>query len=161
MLLVTFTLHVPWVLTWPFTSVSLYIAWRSVRHCVAVLPSWWKDSSDAWAPCSTLRTGLWPLLILQSTYCSTWPHLHRTLYANTITHRHKAHRQKPTGMFICKISFAGLAVGSLWRCTWLRLPATQKQSQGSCSINSPALTSRWALPVLGCPFSEIHYMLFK
>lgn len=32
-------------------------AWRSVRLCAAVLPSWWKVSSVAWALCSTLRTG--------------------------------------------------------------------------------------------------------
>lgn len=58
-------------------------AWKSVRRCVAVLPSWWKDSSDVWAPCSTLRTGLWPPLIFHSDhYCSTSPFL--TLCVNTI-----------------------------------------------------------------------------
>lgn len=31
--------------------------WRSVRHCAAALPSWWKVSSDALGLCSTLRTG--------------------------------------------------------------------------------------------------------
>ena len=59
------------VLTWPFNFLCLSPAWRSVRHCAAVLPSWLKDSSVASAPCSTLRTGKWPLLILQcSHYCS-------------------------------------------------------------------------------------------
>lgn len=60
---------------------------------------------------------------------------------HTRTHRHLG----DLWMVMCKIAFAGLAAGSLWRCTWLRLPATQMQSLSSCSTGSPALTSRWAL----------------
>lgn len=123
--------------------LSVYIsAWKSVRRCAAVLPSWWKDSSDVWALCSTLKIGPWPPLILHSDqYCST--SLFLTVCVNT-THLHCG----DLWMVMCKIAFAGLAAASLWRCTWLRLPATQMQSPASCSAGSPALTLRWALSAI-------------
>lgn len=144
------TVSVFWPRALKASHVTLYLsvhisAWKSVRRCAAVSPSWWKDSSDVWAPCSTLRTGLWPLLILLSI---ANPH---PLCQHPPTHTHG--HLGDLWMVMCKIAFAGLAAGSPWRCTWLRLPATQMQSLSSCSTGSPALTSRWALRAIQSSYS--------
>lgn len=132
----------------PFHFSVCTSAWRSVRHCAAVLPSWWKDSSDAWAPSSTLRTGLRPLLIFQSSHYPSqlllWSNY---AWKKGVPLPPSYYTLNPQTFKVC-VSFAGLAAGSLWRCTWPTSPATLRQSLPSCSTNSPALTSRWALPAI-------------
>lgn len=79
-----------------------------------------------------------------STHPSLWPLLLHLAFSHPLCQHHTHVHRGDLWMVMCKIAFAGLATASLWKCTWLRLPAIQMQSLASCSAGSPALTLRWA-----------------
>lgn len=79
-----------------------------------------------------------------STHPSLWPLLLHLAFSHPLCQHHMHVHRGDLWMVMCKIAFAGLATASLWKCTWLRLPAIQMQSLASCSAGSPALTLRWA-----------------